>query len=251
MATHSCTPTWTWADSGGVGYTFPPTRVKSWPHQLLPTCKPSSPRPRSGPHHELQCQTQLWTKRSGSKGGHHHSSGCSSNTSTPKHPDSTSAKKPSNSKEPVPKEQDKSPKSCDSCKCGYSPSPSTKSAECKRKEAHTEDTHELNSTLPISSSGFDGFCSPMGSHGETTELQPPSITSTPLGLGAPRQRRFTSKESRHSLVSLYTSPGFDRPGYPVAGPGNLIPSIPSLAGSTTCPAPGPPTCSHQDHLLPT
>ena len=42
-------------------------------------------------------------KCSSSKGGHHCSSGHGSNTSTPKRPDSTSAKKPSNSKEPAPK----------------------------------------------------------------------------------------------------------------------------------------------------
>ena len=126
-------------------------------------------------------------KHSGGKGGHHCSSGHGSNTSTLKCPDSTSAKKPSSSKEPAPKEQDKSPRSHGSCKCGHSPSLSAESVRCKWKEAHTEDAHELNSTLPISSSGFDGFCSPMGSHSEATELQPPSITSTPLGLGAPRQ----------------------------------------------------------------
>ena len=34
-----------------------------------------------------------------------------------------------------------------------------------------------------------------------------------------------------SLASLYTSPGFNLPGQPVAGLGNLTPSIPSLAGS--------------------
>ena len=123
------------------------------------------------------------TKRLGSKGGHHHSLGHGSNTSTPKCPDSTSAKKPSNSKEPAPKEQDKSPRSCSSHKCGHSPSPSTKSVRCKWKEAHTEDTRKLNCTLLISSSGFDGFCSPMGSHNRATELQPPSITLTTLGLG--------------------------------------------------------------------
>ena len=111
------------------------------------------------------------------------------------------------------------------------PSPSANSARCKRKEAHTEDTRELNSTLPISSSGFDGFRSPTGSHSEATELQPPSITSIPLGLGNPRQWRSTSKESWCSLASLYTSLDFNLPGHPVAGPGNLTPSIPSLAGS--------------------
>ena len=112
------------------------------------------------------------TKRSCGKGRHHCSLGCSSNTSTLKHPDSTSAKKPSSSKEPAPKEQDKSPKSHGSHKCGCSPSPSTKSARCKWKEACTEDTHKLNSTLPISSRGIDGFCSLTGSHSEATSLHP-------------------------------------------------------------------------------
>ena len=171
------------------------------------------------------------TRRSSGKGGHHCSSGWDSNTSTLKCPDSTSAKKPSSSKEPVPKEQDKSPRSHGSCKCGCSPSPSAESDGCKQKEACTEDTCELNSTLPISSSGFDGLCSLTGFHGEAASLQPPSITSTPLGLGAPRQWRSTSKESRHSLALLYTSPGFNLPGQLVAGPSNLTPSIPSLTGS--------------------
>ena len=170
-------------------------------------------------------------KRSSGKGGHHRSLGCSSNTSALKCPDSISAKKPSSSKEPAPNEQEKSPRSHGSHKCGCSPSPSAKSVRCKWKEAHTEDTHALNSTLPFSSSGFDGFHSLTGSHSNVTKLQPPSITSTPLGLSAPRQWRTTSKESRHSLASLYTSPGFNHPGYPVAGPDNLTPSIPSLAGS--------------------
>ena len=119
------------------------------------------------------------TKHSGGKGKHHHSSGHSSNTSTLKHPDSTSAKKPSSSKEPVLEEQDKSPKSCGSHKHGHSHSPSAESDGCKRKEACIEVTNKLNSTLPISSSGPDGFCSPTGSHSEATELHPPSITSIP------------------------------------------------------------------------
>ena len=171
------------------------------------------------------------TKCSGGKGGHHLRLGRSSSTSTPKCPDSTSAKKPSSSKEPVPKEQDKSPRSHGSCKHGCSPSLSVESDGHKWKEAHTEDTRELNSTLPISSSGFDGFCSLMGSHSEGTELHPPSITSTPLGLGTPQQWQSTCKESRRSLALLYTSPGFNLPGQPVAGLSNLMPSVPSLAGS--------------------
>ena len=100
-----------------------------------------------------------------------------------------------------------------------------------QKEACTEDTHKLNSTLPISFSGFNGFRSPMGSYSKATELHPPSITSTPLGLGAPQQWRSTSKESQHSLALLYTSLGFNLPGQLVAGLGNLMASVPSLAGS--------------------
>ena len=33
------------------------------------------------------------------------------------------------------------------------------------------------------------------------------------------------------MASIYTSPGFNLPGYPVAGPSNLTPTVPSLAGS--------------------
>ena len=125
------------------------------------------------------------TKSSSGKGGHHRSSGRSSVTSTLKCPDSTLAKKPSSSKEQVLKEQDKSPKSHSSRKYGRSLTLPAKSNACKQKEAHTEDTCKLNSTLPISSSRFDGFCSPTGSHSKATELQPSSITLTPLGLSTP------------------------------------------------------------------
>ena len=171
------------------------------------------------------------TKSSSGKGEHHCSSGRGSNTSTPKCPASTSAKKPSSSKEQVPKEQDKSPKSHNSRKCSRSPTPPAESNEHRWKEAHTEDTCELNSTLPTSSSEFDGFCSPTGFHGEATELQPPSITLTPLALSALQQWQPISEESQCSLTSLYTSPGFNLPGQPVAGLGNLTPSVPSIAGS--------------------
>ena len=157
--------------------------------------------------------------------------GCGANTSTLKCPDSISAKKLSGSKEQVLKEQDKSPKSHGSCKCSRSPTLPAESDRHKWKEAHAEDTCELNSTLPISSSGFDGFCSLMGSHSEATELQPPSITLTPLGRGTLQQWRSISEESWCSLACLYTSPGFNLPGQLVAGLGNLMPSVPSITGS--------------------
>ena len=109
---------------------------------------------------------------SSSKGSPHHGLGHSSNISTPKHPDSTSAKKPSSSKEPTSNGQEKSPKAHGSHKCGCSPSLSAKSVGCKWKDVCMEDTCTLNSTLPISSSAFDGLCSPMGSHSDVTELLP-------------------------------------------------------------------------------
>ena len=157
--------------------------------------------------------------------------GHSSNTSTLKHPNSTLAKKPSSSKGPASNEQEKSPRARSPHKRSRSPSPSAKSVGCKRKDVHMEDTRTLNSTLPISSSVFDSLRSPMGSHSDVTELLPPSITSTPLGLGSPRQWRTTSDESRHSLALIYTNPGFNLPGYPAAGPGNLTPTVPSITGS--------------------
>ena len=40
-----------------------------------------------------------------------------------------------------------------------------------------------------------------------------------------------SDESRHSLASIYTSPGFNLPRYSAAGPGNLTPTVPSLVES--------------------
>ena len=126
------------------------SKAMKWspPQAMMPTVVAESPK--------IKC--------SGGKGGHHCSSGCSSNTSTPKHPDYTSTKKPSSSKEPVPKDQDKSLRSRSSHKHGLSPSLPTESDGRKQKEACTEDTRELNSTLPISSSWFDGICSLMGSH---------------------------------------------------------------------------------------
>ena len=171
------------------------------------------------------------TKRSSGKGGPHRGLGRSSNTSTPKHPDSTSAKKPSSSKEPTSNGQEKSPKARSSHKCSRSPSPSAESVGCKWRDVCIEDTRTLNSTFPVSSSMFDGLCSPMSSHSDVTELLPPSITSTSLGLAGPRQWQTMSDKSRQSLVSIYTNPSFNLPGYPSAGPGSLTPTVPSLAGS--------------------
>ena len=196
---------------------FGPASQAAQGDEAVPTKGPSVESPKA--------------KCSGSKGRPHCSSECSSNMSPLKHPDSTSAKKPSSSMEPTSNDQEKSPRIHGSRKCGHSPSPSTKSVGCKWKEVHTEGTCTLNSTLPISSSVFDGLCSPTGSHSDVTELLSPSITLTPLGLGTSRQWQTMSDESRHLLASIYTSPGFNLPGYPAAGTGNLTPTVPSLAGS--------------------
>ena len=48
-----------------------------------------------------------------------------------------------------------------------------------------------------------------------------------------------SDKSRHLLASIYTSPGFNLPGYPVAGASNLTPTVPSLAGSHHVPSTWP------------
>ena len=170
-------------------------------------------------------------KHSGGKGGPHRGLGCSSSMSTLKHPDSTSTKKPSSSKGPTSNGQERSPKARGSRKHSRSPSPSTKSVRCKWKDVCMEGSHALNSTLPVSSSTFDNFCSLTGSHTDGTESLSPYITSTPLGLGGPRQWQTTSDESRHLMASVYTSPNFNLPGYPAVGPDNLTPTVPSLAGS--------------------
>ena len=94
-----------------------------------------------------------------------------------------------------------------------------------------EDSSMVNTTLPISFSMFDGFCSPTGSFSDVTEPLPPSITSTPLGQPSPRHGRTTSADSRHSTASLFTSLNFNLSGYPAIGLRSLTPSVPSIAGS--------------------
>ena len=100
--------------------------------------------------------------------------------------------------------------------------------------------HEL-ADVEDSWGGWANVHSPTGSHSDVTELLPPSITSTPLGLAHPRQWRTTSDESRQSLASIYTSPNFNIPGYPAVGPGNLTPTVPSIAGSHHVSSTWPPS----------
>ena len=81
------------------------------------------------------------TTHSTGKGVPHHSSGCGSNTSTPKCPDSTLAKKPSGSKEPILNSQKKSPKACSAHKCSHSASSSARSVWHKWQDVCMELPH--------------------------------------------------------------------------------------------------------------
>ena len=170
-------------------------------------------------------------KCSSSKGGPPLGSRHSSNTSTLKRPDSTSAKKPSCPKESTPDDQAKFPQACSSRKRGRSPSPTSGSAGCKRKDLQGVDSSTVDTTLPIGSSTSDTFRSPMGSLSDMIEPLAPSITSTPLGKASPREGWMTSSDSRHSSASLFASSSFNLPSYPSMGLGSLTSLVPSIAGS--------------------
>ena len=89
---------------------------------------------KQSPHRAAAPDTSVESpkaKHSSSKSGPAWDSGRSFNTSTPKHPDSTSAKKPSCPKESTPDDQAKSPQARSSRKHSHSPSPTSGSAGCK------------------------------------------------------------------------------------------------------------------------
>ena len=86
---------------------------------------------KQSPHRAAALDTSVESpkaKCSSSKSGPPWGSGRSSNASTLKHPDSTSAKKPSCPKESTPDDQAKSPQARSSRKHGHSPSPASGSA---------------------------------------------------------------------------------------------------------------------------
>ena len=104
-----------------------------------------------------------------------------------------------------------------------------------------EDSGVVDTTLPISSSMFDGFCSPTGSFSDMTEPLSPSITLTPLGQTSPRHGCTTSADSRHSTASCFTSPNFNLPGYSAIRLGSLTPSVLNIAGSHHMSSTWPPS----------
>ena len=171
------------------------------------------------------------TRCSSSKSRPLQGTGRGSNTSTPKCPDSTSTNKPSHPQGSTPDRQAKSLQARSSRKCGGSPSPTTGSARCKQRDLCGIDSTMVDTTLPISSSTMDTFCSPMDSLSEVIEPLAPSITSIPLGKAGPREGWMISSHSRHSSASLFASSSFNLPGFPSVGLGSLTPSVPSIAGS--------------------
>ena len=87
-------------------------------------------------------------KHSSSKRRPSRGSRCSSNTSTLKHPDSTSTKKPSCPKDSTLDDQAKSPQARSSHKCGHSPSPASGSAGCKQRDLCKVDSSRPTSLFP-------------------------------------------------------------------------------------------------------
>ena len=103
---------------------IPVSPAPSYQQARQPEAMKQSPPRAVTPNPSMESPKNI---HSSGKGSLHCGLGCSSNTSTPKCPDSTSAEKPSSSKEPTSNGQEKSPKAHGSHKCSHSPSPS---AEC-------------------------------------------------------------------------------------------------------------------------
>ena len=204
----------------------PPT-LSYWQSRELVAAK-QSPHRAAAPDTSMESPK---TRHSSSKSGPPRGTGCGSNTSTPKCPDSTYPKKPSHPQESTPDRPAKSPQACSSQKHGRSPSSTAELDGCKRRDLHGIHSTMVDTTLPIGSSTMDTFCSLMGSLSEVVEPLAPSITSTPLRKDGPREGRTISSDSRHSSASLFTSSSFNQPGLPSVGLGSLTPSVPNITGS--------------------
>ena len=219
-----------------------------WQKVYLPTFQEEIPVPpapsywqnsepvaaKQSPHRVTAPDTSMEspkTRCSSSKSRPPWGTGHGSNTSTPKHPDSTSTKKPSRPQESTPDCLVKSLQVCSSWKHGCSPSPAAELDRGKRRDLHGIDSATVDTTLPISSSTMDTFSSLTGSLSEVVEPLAPSITSTPLGKAGPREGQTISSDSRHSSALLFTSLSFNLPGLPSMGFGSLTPLVPSIAGS--------------------
>ena len=107
---------------------IPMTPAPSYQQVREPAVTKQSPHRAAAPATSVESPK---AKHSSSKSGPPWGSRRSSNTSTPKCPDSTSTKKPSCPKESTLDNQAKSPQACSSRKCGCLPSPASGSAGCK------------------------------------------------------------------------------------------------------------------------
>ena len=237
-----------------------------WQKVYLPTFQEKIPMPptpsyrqnsepaaaKQSPHRVAAPDTSLEspkTRHSSSKSGPPRGTGHGSNTSTPKHPNTTSAKKPSCPQESTPDHPAKSPQARSSWKRCRSPSPTAESDGGKQRNLHGIDSAMVNTTLPISSSTMDTFHSPTGSLSEVVEPLAPSITSPPLGKAGPREGWMISSDSRHSSASLFASSSFNIPGLPSMGFGSLTPLVPSIASSHHISSTWPLTHFPPDHQL--
>ena len=204
-----------------------PPALSYWQNRELAAAKQSPCRPVAP---DMSVESPR-TRRSSSKSGPLQGTGCGSNTSTPKHPDSTSTKKPSCPQESTLNCQAKSLQAHSSRKHSHSPSPTAELDGCKRRDLCGIYSGTVDTTLPIGSSTMDTFRSPTGSLIEVVEPLAPSITSTPLGKVGPREGQTISSDSRHSSASLFASSSFNLPGFPSVGLGSLTSTVPSIAGS--------------------
>ena len=189
---------------------------------------------KQSPHRAAAPDTSMEspkTRRSSNKSRSPQGTERGSNTSTPKCPDSTFAKKPSHPQESTLDHPAKSPQAHSFWKHGCSPSPAAESDGCKQKDLHGIDSTTVDTTLPIGSSTMDTFRSLTGSLSEVVEPLAPSITSTPLGKAGPREGWMISSDSRHSSASLFASSSFNPPRLPSMGLWSLTPLVPSIAGS--------------------
>ena len=203
---------------------------------------------KQSPHRVAALDTSVEspkTRRSSSKSGPLWGTGCSSNTSTPKCPDTTSAKKPSRLQESTPDHPAKSLQARSSQKHSHLPSSAAELAGGKRRNLCGIDSATVDTTLPIGSSTMDTFRSPMGSLSEVVEPLAPSITSTPLGKAGPREGQTISSDSRHSSALLFASSSFNIPGLPSVAFGSLTPLVPSITGSHHISSTWPPDSSLQ------
>ena len=119
-----------------------PVAAKQSPHRVAaPDTSVESPKTR----HSSSKSRPVW------------GTGCGSNTSTPKRPDSMSTKKPSHPQASTPDHPAKSQQARKSQKHSHSPSPTAELDGGKRRNLHGIDPTTVDTTLPIGSSTMDTF----------------------------------------------------------------------------------------------